>query len=87
MLDHDQPRSVYPPGRLADVVLALNDIRKYRTVFVGFGNHGRSLWYGLYGMLGNVWEWVADSYVDKRGSCEAVPFFKPAREWRVSNRL
>jgi hypothetical protein len=33
-----------------------------------------ALWYGLYGMLGNVREWVADSYVDKRSSCEAVPF-------------
>lgn len=45
--------------------------------------------YGLYDTLGNVWEWVEDTYEVEPGKkvLRGDSFYNPARQVRVSDRL
>jgi formylglycine-generating enzyme required for sulfatase activity len=43
--------------------------------------------FGLFDMIGNLWEWVDDSYDAEKKILKGDSFFNLARDLRVSNRL
>jgi len=43
--------------------------------------------YGLFDMIGNMWEWVEDSYDAEKKILKGGSFYNLARDLRVSNRL
>jgi len=43
--------------------------------------------YGLFDMIGNLWEWVEDSYDAEKKILKGASFYNLARDLRVSNRL